>query len=174
MATADAYAVGEDATLNIAAAGVLANDTDVDVEPLSVVEVNGSALNVGATITLGSGAQLTLNANGSFSYNPNGAFEGLDTGESTTDTFTYRAGDGTASSNAATVTITINGANDAPVATADAYAVGEDATLNIAAAGVLANDTDVDVEPLSVVEVNGSALNVGATITLCHRGRSSP
>jgi hypothetical protein len=42
-----------------------------------------------------------LNANGSFSYTPNAAFVGV-------DSFTYRANDGLANSNIATVTITVN------------------------------------------------------------------
>lgn len=49
---------------------------------------------------------LTLNANGSFTYTPNANFNG-------TDSFTYRANDGTADSNIATVTI-VNPINDAP------------------------------------------------------------
>jgi VCBS repeat-containing protein len=78
---------------------------------------------------------VTLNADGSFTYDPNGQFEGLDSGESDTDTFTYKTNDGTADSNEATVTITINGVNDAPVAVNDADATDEDNTLNVAAAG---------------------------------------
>jgi VCBS repeat-containing protein len=115
IAADDAGATNEDANFSVAAPGVLGNDTDVDLDPITVAQANGSSANVGTEITLTSGAKVTLNANGSFTYNPNGAFESLDTGESTTDTFTYRASDGTASSNEATVTITINGVNDAPV-----------------------------------------------------------
>ncbi|NOG48616.1 MAG: hypothetical protein HND48_03575 [Chloroflexi bacterium] len=43
-------------------------------------------------------------------------------------------------SNVATVTITVNPVNDAPVAVNDAYATDEDTALNIAAPGVLTND----------------------------------
>src|SRR6185369_13802690 len=91
---------------------------------------------------------LTLNANGSFTYTPNANFNG-------TDSFTYRANDGTVNSNAATVTITVNAVNDAPVANNDTYTVNEDGTLNIPAAGVLTNDTDVDGNPLTAVLVTG-------------------
>ncbi len=65
-----------------------------------------------------------------------------------TATFTYRAVDnGTPplqSAAVATVTITVTGVNDPPVANADTYAATEDTVLNIAAPGVLANDTDPD------------------------------
>ena len=100
----------------VAAPGVLGNDTDVEGDSLTVSFVNGLAANVGTEITLASGAKVTLNANGSFTYKPNGAFESLDTGETATDSFTYRANDGDLDSDPATVTITITGVNDAPVA----------------------------------------------------------
>ncbi|MGE0607077.1 MAG: DUF4347 domain-containing protein, partial [Pirellulales bacterium] len=80
VAVDDAYSVNEDTTLNIAAAGVLANDTDIDLDPLTAVLVAGP-----------SNGLLTLNADGSFSYTPNANFNG-------TDSFTYRANDGTATS----------------------------------------------------------------------------
>jgi len=55
----------------------------------------------------------TLNANGSFSYTHDGS-------ETTTDSFTYRAFDGAAFSNVATVTITVAPVNDPPVIDLDA------------------------------------------------------
>src|SRR5205807_620197 len=67
------------------------------------------------------------------------------------DSFTYHASDGSATSSA-TVTITVNAAvNTPPVATADSYNAIEDTPLVIstAATGVLANDTDVDGDTLT-------------------------
>ena len=58
-------------------------------------------------------ARWSLNADGSFTYTPNANFNG-------TDSFTYTVTDGTADSNVATVTITVDPVNDAPVATDDA------------------------------------------------------
>ena len=96
VAADNAYAVSEDATLSVplASAAVLANDTDVDGPALSAVLVAGPANGV-----------LALAPNGTFTYTPNANFYG-------TDTFTYRAFDGSASSNIATVTITINNVAD--------------------------------------------------------------
>jgi VCBS repeat-containing protein len=67
-------------------------------------------------VTGPSHGSLTLNADGSFTYTPDQDFNG-------TDTFIYQASDGTNPSNVATVTITVNPINDAPVATDDAYSV---------------------------------------------------
>ncbi|NOG48614.1 MAG: cadherin-like domain-containing protein [Chloroflexi bacterium] len=82
----DAYATDEDTALNVAAPGVLTNDTDVDGDTLTAVLV------VGPT-----NGTLTLSNDGSFIYTPNAGFNG-------SDSFTYRASDGTLLSNIATVT----------------------------------------------------------------------
>ncbi len=89
-------------------------DFDVDVEPLTVYEVDGETANVGDAITLSSGALLTVNADGTFSYDPNGQFNDLGNNDTATDSFTYKVTDGDAQSNIATVTITINGTEDPP------------------------------------------------------------
>ncbi len=127
VATADVLSVGEDDA--IATAGnVLTDgaDTDVDGDVLSVSEVNGVAGDVGTQITLASGALLTLNSDGSYNYDPNGAFEHLVTGETATDSFDYTVSDGNGGSDTTTVTITINGANDAAVVSGqDAAAAAE-------------------------------------------------
>ncbi|MGZ8810217.1 MAG: Ig-like domain-containing protein, partial [Thermoanaerobaculia bacterium] len=135
VAVNDAYTTAEDTPLTVSAAGVLVNDTDIDGNPLTATLVsspsNGSAI---------------LSPDGSFTYTPNANYSG-------TDTFTYRANDGTVDSNIATVTITITPANDPPVAVNDAYTTAEDTPLTIAAPGVLANDTDPDGNPLTVILV---------------------
>src|SRR5437867_10215190 len=48
------------------------------------------------------------------------------------DSFSFKANDGSLDSNTATVSITVNAVNDAPVAVGDAYSVNEDQTLTIA------------------------------------------
>jgi VCBS repeat-containing protein len=154
-------------------------DTDVDVEALSVSAVNGLAANVGADVA-GTYGTLHLNADGSYTYvvnDANATVNALDTGESISESFTYTASDGNANSAAATLTITIFGSNDAPVAKADtnwALEDGVDASGNVlqtiahngAPSGTFGDvaDTDVDVEALSVSAVNGSAANVGADV----------
>ncbi len=64
------------------------------------------------------------------------------------DSFTYVANDGVVDSNVATVTITVDPVNDAPVAVDDAYSTDEDTLLEVAVPGVLGNDVDPDLDPL--------------------------
>ncbi len=133
----DTYSVDEDGTLTKdAATGVLANDTDADNDTLTVTVVDQPAHGT-----------LNLNANGSFTYTPDADYHG-------TDTFTYKANDGTHDSEAATVTITVNSVNDVPVAVDDSYDIEVDGTLTVAAdLGVLDNDTDADNDTLTAVVV---------------------
>ncbi|MEX2186849.1 MAG: Ig-like domain-containing protein [Pirellulales bacterium] len=72
-AVADSYTAIGGATLNVPAAGVLANDSDPEGDLLQASLVSGA-----------SNGTLNLSSNGSFSYTPNPGFVG-------DDTFTYRA-----------------------------------------------------------------------------------
>jgi VCBS repeat-containing protein len=82
----------------------------------SVTAVEGEAGFVGSELVFtGSGALLTLNSDGSYVYDPNGKFEYLGAGESAIETFSYTVSDGNGGSDTATVSITVNGANDAAV-----------------------------------------------------------
>jgi subtilisin family serine protease/subtilisin-like proprotein convertase family protein len=142
----DSYTVDEDGTLDLGAASVLDNDTDPEGDPLTALLVTSPAH---GTLTFDE-------ATGSFEYTPVADFNG-------TDTFRYVANDGTSSSLVpATVTITVNPINDAPVAVGDTYVVTEGETLSVAAPGVLDNDTDVDGDTLTAVlqtDVSGGTLN---------------
>jgi VCBS repeat-containing protein len=90
VAANDGYVTSQSTVLNVAAPGVLANDGDVDSSTLTAVLVTGPSHGI-----------LTLNANGSFTYTPAATYFGP-------DSFTYKTSDGLASSNVATVTITVN------------------------------------------------------------------
>ena len=103
IANGDLYNVTEDMVLNVPAIGVLGNDTDALGVSLSVPLA--SAVLVSST----SSGSLVFNADGSFSYTPEPDFSG-------TDSFTYKANDGTLDSNAANVDITVTPVNDTPVA----------------------------------------------------------
>ncbi|WP_202307509.1 beta strand repeat-containing protein [Mesorhizobium sp. L-8-10] len=81
-----------------------------DVDPGSVIAVNGQTARVNTSFALPSGALLTLNSNGTFTYTPNGAFDLAQPGSgasnlTATDTFTYTISGG----DTATVTITVTG-----------------------------------------------------------------
>jgi len=135
VASNDSYATDEDTALNQPAPGVLSNDTDPENDSLTAEKVSDP-----------SHGTLTLDPDGSFAYTPNGGFSG-------SDSFTYKANDGTSYSNVATVDITVNAVNDAPVAVDDTATTDEDTAAVIP---VLSNDTDADGDSLSVV---GSSLS---------------
>ena len=134
-ATADAFTTALNAPLAVPPVdGVLANDTDAD----------GDALTATLVDDVGNGT-LTLASDGSFTYAPDAGFAG-------TDGFTYVAEDGVAESPIATVAITVT--NDAPSASADAYSVVHDTTLNVAPPGILDDDTDPNGDPLTAILVD--------------------
>ena len=91
VARPDEYSqAGSDTSLVVSAAqGVLANDSDADGDTLSAALISGPA-----------SGMLTLDEDGSFSYRANADFVGV-------DSFSYRAGDGKAQSEAVTVSITV-------------------------------------------------------------------
>ena len=99
-------------------------DVDPDGDELVVTQVNGTDIVPGTVITLPSGALLTINADGSYDYDPNGQFEALAVGETDTDSFTYQISDGQGGFSEATVTLTIEGVNDAPIAVDPAQPAG--------------------------------------------------
>jgi VCBS repeat-containing protein len=128
---------------------VLANDTDVD----------GDALTVTGTSDPANGS-VAINADGTITYTPDADFVG-------TDTFTYDIADGNGGTSQATVTVDVNPVNDPPVAVVDTATTNED---NAVVIDVLANDTDVDGDTLTVTGVsaadNGSVvINANGTIT---------
>ena len=114
-------------------------DTDADSDTLVVSAVRvGSSEGSGTAGTLGQAldgtyGQLTLNANGSYSYVANkDAADVLDAGDTATDVFNYTVSDGNGGTDIATITITILGANDAPVAQNDVGVIVENGTLTVA------------------------------------------
>lgn len=140
VAVNDAFSTLEDTPLS---AGVLGNDTGTS--PLSASLVSGV-----------SNGTLVLNANGSFNYTPKLNYNGP-------DSFTYKASSGGQSSNTGTVSITVDPANDAPLAVGESYKVVSGGTLAVGAPGVLANDSDVDNDTLTAQLVSGPS---GGSLTL--------
>jgi VCBS repeat-containing protein len=141
VAVTDLFTVNEDEVLNPAAVdGVLANDIEVDGDPLTATLVEGPT-----------SGQVTFNSDGSFVYVPNENFNGG-------DQFSYRISDGITDSNVVQALIIVEPVNDAPVATPDEYSVDEDTSLIVDAAdGLLANDSDIDSGSLGATLVDGPA-----------------
>ena len=135
VATDDFYAIGKDTALSVSAPGLLGNDNDADIaqSTLTALLVSGPS----------NASSFTLNADGSFSYSPAADFTG-------TDSFAYKANDGVDDSNAATVTITVVGVNDRPIASNDFYKTDKEMLLSVSNRGVLANDNDADTPATSL------------------------
>ncbi len=103
---------------------VLSNDTDIDAGDtltVSAVSVDGRSGTVGQALA-GSYGVLSLNADGSYGYvldNANAAVQALrNSSDTLTDTFSYTVRDADGLTSASSLTVTIHGANDAPVAAA--------------------------------------------------------
>jgi len=128
----DAYTTDEDVDLfTDAAQGVIANDTDMEGDPLRAVLVGGVSHGL-----------LTLNEDGSFAYHPDADYHG-------DDAFTYYVEDGSAQSDVATVFINVIPVNDEPTAAVLALDTQEDTPLALTLSG---EDADGDGLTFTVVE----------------------
>ena len=154
VAVRDHAATDEGATLSIAVAELLANDTDAENDTLTISAV-GHAVN--GTVSL-DGTTIIYQHDGS---------------ETTTGNFNYTVTDGT-ETDTATVNIAVTPVNDPPVAVGDAATLNEGATLSIDAQVLLANDTDAEAGRLTVSAVgdavNGTVFLDGTTIIYMHDG----
>jgi hypothetical protein len=130
--------------------GVLAGSSDPDGDTLT------------ATVVLDvAHGSLTLNTtDGSFEYTPNITYTG-------TDSFEFKAWDGTTFSNVSTATLNVS--NQTPTVSPRSYSTRENITLSITAAdGMLAGATDPDVgQTLSITSVvapdNGTLVSYNIT-----------
>ncbi|WP_150116067.1 VCBS domain-containing protein [Desulfovibrio fairfieldensis] len=131
-------------------------------------DLHDAASFVPQTNSAGSYGTLTLDASGNYTYTLNNALpavQGLGVGESLTDTFTFTASDGHGGTASSTLTVTINGSNDAPVLAATTVNVAEGSATT---SGTLPMPTDADVHdvvsflPLSNVPGNYGTFSVDA------------
>ncbi len=129
VAVDDPITTDEDNTIVI---DVLANDTDPDGDPLRVI-----------SITAPLNGMARVNLNNSITYTPTANFWG-------SDTFAYTVSDGRNGYDQAVVTMTVLSVNDAPLAVPDVAQANGVAPITI---DVLANDSDVDGDTLTVLAV---------------------
>lgn len=147
VAQNDSYQLLEDEVLVVsAAAGVLANDSDPDGDTMSLVSELLSQVQNG---------QLLLASDGSFRYIPQQDFFG-------TDSFSYQIKDPGGLVSQASVVLTVAPQNDPPVVQSADYSVNPNATLSVAAPGLLEYALDVDDQVLSVATAVVAAPTKGA------------
>ncbi len=132
VAVNDTAATDEDTPV---AVDVVANDTDVDGDQLTLASVADATH--GSVAIVGGKAVFTPDAN----YNGPASFS-------------YVVADGHGGTASAAVSITVNAVNDPPVANNDAAALDQDTSVSLS---VLANDTDVDGDALVVSAVTQGA-----------------
>ncbi|MEX0312448.1 MAG: beta strand repeat-containing protein, partial [Tateyamaria sp.] len=137
VAYADSATTTEDAPVTIDA---LANDLDPGAQDAVVTQYDSTGTGGGTVV---------YNGDGTFTYTPGAGFNSLGVGETGTDSFTYTLDDGRYASTT-TVTVTVTGVDDLFTAQDDSRILLED---QVATLDVLANDTDPDGDPVSLVSV---------------------
>ena len=144
-----ALSVVEDQDVSIPASSLLGNDTDADGDILSISSVQGA---VHGSVAL---------VGGNVVFTPSANYSGP-------ASFTYTISDGKGGSATATVNLVVTPVNDAPVAVGNTATVAPNATVNIPITTLLANDTDIDGDKLTIVSVqtpvNGSVSISGGNV----------
>jgi hypothetical protein len=159
VAVEDELSVNEDADLT--SKNVIENDTDVDLDTLTLTEVSYT----------GDGIVAVNSDNASIDYTPAADYDG-------TETITYTVSDGTLSTTG-TLTVTVSPLNDnLPIAVSDTETVLEDAATT--SINVVGNDTDADEDSLvlasvttagsGIVSVNSNGVSVDYTPALNFNG----
>ena len=160
VAQDDAFTTDEDTMLmgNVLADNSNGVDSDVDGDTFTVTAIEGNAADIGNPVMLASGATITLNADGSFDFEPTGvAIQALGNGDTLVDTFAYTIDDGNGGTETATVSITVTGSNDDPIAVNDLPMIDEDNAPNTVMGNVLMNDTDAEADALTVTNAGNFA-----------------
>ncbi|MFT7433583.1 MAG: VCBS repeat-containing protein [Alphaproteobacteria bacterium] len=148
VALDDAFSTDEDVALNLSVAELLANDSDVEGDDLTVTAIDAVSAN---------GAVVAFNPEtGEISYTPVADFNGE-------DTISYTVSDGNGGESTAEIVITVNPVNDVPVALDDTFSTDEDVALNLSVAELLANDSDVEGDDLTVTAIDAVSAN-GAVV----------
>jgi hypothetical protein len=136
------YHVGQPASVS-----VLQNDTDADSDPLAAVLVAGP-----------SHGTLSLRSDGGFSYTPTPGYSGV-------DSFQYKANDGIADSNVATVKINVESFGHAPTGASQTVNAAEGASYALKAADFGFSDpNDTPGDAFTAVKI--TTLPTDAVLTL--------
>jgi hypothetical protein len=146
----------------VAANLLLITDEDIAVSGQVIAsDVDGDSLGYSVSTNPTNGTVILNAATGAFVYTPNANYNG-------SDSFVVTVSDGKGGVATSTVTIGITPVNDAPVALEDSASVKQGATLTLTSAQLLANDSDIDGDTLTIINVgnpaNGSVSLVGGNV----------
>lgn len=130
QAITDIIEVNEDTSITT---NVIDNDINPDSQSLTLADITLQPQN----------GQLTTQTNGEVTYTPNPDFTGR-------DSFTYSILDDENNTSQASVTITVNNVNDAPLAENDTFSLEIDNSLTSDSGALIANDFDLDGDFLFV------------------------
>ena len=148
IARDDNFSTDIDTSLEVESPGVLANDNDPDGDILEIVAHDTTSL---------AGGTVMLDPDGGFTYTPPNGFEGE-------DSFTYVVSDGRNGTDTATVSISVIMGAEVPNANDDVYSTDKNTPLDIEAPGVLANDSDPNGDPLTVIDYDQTGSRGGSVI----------
>ena len=187
-AVADTASVTEDSLVS-SAGNVLANDTEPELasgDSLSVsrvgtssltVTVTGASVGTGQTVA-GTYGDLTLGADGSYVYvlrNNAANVQALAYNASAQDLFTYEVKDAHGATSSTTLTITVNGSNEAPVNTTPASVTASKNTAYSFNSAISIADTDGNLASATLHVDNGALsstyTNAGLTVTVSNSGK---
>ncbi|MEI8324708.1 MAG: cadherin-like domain-containing protein [Betaproteobacteria bacterium] len=144
----------QDTSMQIAAATLLANDSDVDTatdgQVLSLLSVAGATHGTVSLLTLADGTQQV-------SFVPDANYHGH-------AQFSYTVSDGTGGSASAVASLSIAAVNHPPLVTGESGELDEDNTVYFSSTSLLANDSDVDAatdgQTLSIASLSGASNGV--------------
>ncbi len=143
VAVNDSQQAIEDTPLVISLASLLANDSDVDGDPLRIISV-----------TVGAHGSVEL-SNGAILFTPDHNFDGA-------AWFEYTITDDADGIDTARVNVNVLSTNRAPTIVADSFTGTEDIPYIVSAAELVANDFDIDGDDFSFVAVDQNGVDGNA------------
>ncbi len=146
VAVGDSTTTTINTAVSITPTTLLANDSDIDGNPLTIVSVQAATQGTVALVA------------GNVVFTPTPGYTGP-------ASFTYTVSDGFGGSATATVNVSVTAApNNPPVATSDSLTASEGTPVSLSPATLLGNDTDPDGDPLTITSVQGATNGTVAVI----------
>ncbi|MBX9257495.1 FG-GAP repeat protein [Desmonostoc muscorum CCALA 125] len=136
----------EDTAVNILARNILRRYTDAEGNTLTISDFTNPT---NGTLTLNDNVTPDNPSDDFFIYTPNANFNG-------TDSFTFTVTDGNGGNITSTFNLNVKPVNDAPIAVNDRLTTGFNTPVTILASTLLANDTDINSNNLSITGVSGA------------------